>query len=85
MIPNTASPHRKPAGRRHRRRQPDHTLVRSTLRPGPPSAPTSTGLGARDRSLRHAARHPSANQALAHLHRPGPRCRPQPAATVKFP
>ena len=63
MTPNRASPHRKPAGGRRRRRQPDHTLVRSILRPGPPIAPTSTGLGARDRTLRHACRDRSANQA----------------------
>jgi hypothetical protein len=46
MTPDRASPHRKPAGGR---RQPDYTLVRSILRHGPPIAPTSTGLGARDR------------------------------------
>jgi len=85
MTPNRAAPHRKPAGRRRRRRQPDATLVRSILRPRPPIAPPSTGLGARDRTLRHACRDRSANQALARRHQTGPLCRPRPAATVKSP
>ena len=72
MTPNRASPHRKPAGGRRRRRQPDDTLVRSGRRPGPPIAPTSASLGARDRSLRRAGRDRSANQAL----RPPPFFRP---------
>jgi hypothetical protein len=85
MIPNRASLHRKPAGGRLRRRQADDTLVRSILRPGPPIAPASTGLGARDRTLRHACRDRSANQALARRHQTGPLCRPRPSATIKSP
>ena len=64
MTPNNASPQRKPAGGRRRRRQPNSTLVRSIRRPGPPIAPTSTGLGARDRTpaprLSRSLRQPSA-------------------------
>jgi hypothetical protein len=85
MTPNRASPHRKPAGGRRRRRQPDDTLVRSILRPGPPIAPTSTGLGAPHRTLRHACRDRSANQAVARLYQTDPLCRPRPAATIKSP
>jgi hypothetical protein len=85
MTPNRASPHRKPAGGRRRRRPPDDTLVRSILRPGPSIAPPSTGLGARDRTLRPACRDRSANQAVARRHQTGPLDRPRPAATVKSP
>ena len=85
MTPNNASSQRKPAAGPRRRRQPDDTLVRSILRPGPPIAPTSTGLGARDRTLRHACRDRSANQAVARRHQTGPLCRPRPSATVKSP
>ena len=85
MTPNRASPHRKPAAAARRRRQVDHTLVRSILRPGPPIAPTSTGLGAPDRTLRHACRDRSANQAVARLYQTDPLCRPRPSATVKSP
>ena len=86
MTPNKASPHRKPAGGRRRRRQPDYTFVRSIRRPGPPIAPTSTGLGARDRTLRHAGRDRSANQARARArHHTGPRCRPRPSANDQIP
>jgi hypothetical protein len=82
MTPDRASLHRKPT---EGRRQPDDTLVRSILRPGPPIVPTSTGLGARDRPLRHACRDRSANQAVARRHQTGPLCRPRPSATIKSP
>ena len=82
MTSNGASPHRKPAGGR---RPPDDTLVRSILRPGPPIAPISTGLGAHDRTLRHACHDRAANQAAARRHHTGPVCRPRPSATVKSP
>ena len=85
MTPNRASLHRKPAGRQRRRRQPADTLVRSIRRPGPPIAPTSTGLGARDRTLRRACRDCSAQQAVARPYQTGPLHRPRPAATVKSP
>jgi hypothetical protein len=82
MTPDRASLHRKPT---EGRRQPDDTLVRSILCPGPPIVPTSTGLGARDRTLRHACRDRSANQAAARRDQTGPLCRPRPSATVKSP
>jgi hypothetical protein len=82
MTSNRASPHRKPAGGG---RQPDDTLVRSILRRELPIAPTSTGLGARDRTLRHVCRDRSANQVVARLDQTGPLYRPRPAATVKSP
>ena len=82
MTPNRASPHRKPAGRR---RQPDYTLVRSILRPGPPIAPTSTDRGARDRTLRHACRDRSANQAVVRLHLIAPLCRPPTVGNRQIP
>ena len=85
MTPNRASPQPMPAGGRHRRRQADDTLGRSIPCPGPPIAPASTGLGARDRTLRHACRDRCANQALARLHQTDPLCRPRPAATIKSP
>jgi hypothetical protein len=79
MTLNRASPHHKPAAGTRRRRQPDATLVRSILRPGPPIAPTSTGAGASDRALRHACRDRSANPAVAPRHQTGPLCRPRNA------
>ena len=85
MTPNTASLQRKPAGGRRRQRQPDDTLVRSILRPGPPIAPTSTGLNARDRTPRHACRDCSAEQAVARLAQARPQRGPRPSATVKSP
>jgi hypothetical protein len=85
MTSNRASPHRKPAAGPRRRRQPDDTLIRSILRLGPPIAPTSTGLGARDRALHHACRDRSADQAIARLDLTAPLCRPRPAPTVKSP
>ena len=85
MSPNNASSQGKPAGGPRRRRPPADTLVRSIRRPGPPIAPTSTGLGARDRTLRHAGRDRSANQALARRHQTGPLRRPRPSATIKSP
>jgi hypothetical protein len=54
-------------------------------RPEPPIAPTPTGLGERDCTLRHACRDRSANQAVARLLQTGPLGRPQPSATVKSP
>jgi hypothetical protein len=83
MTPNNASSQRKPAAGPRRRRQVDHTLVRSILFPGPPIVPASTGLGARDRTLRHASRDRSANQALARLNQTGPLGHPRPSATIK--
>jgi hypothetical protein len=85
MTPNRASPHRKPAGGRRRRRQPDDTLVHSILRPGPPIVPTSTRLGARDRTLRHARSDRSANQAVACRHQTGLLGHPRPLTTIKSP
>jgi hypothetical protein len=85
MTPNRASPHRNPAAAARRRRQVDHTLVRSILRPGPPIAPISTGLGAHDCTLRHACRDRSADQAAARRHQTAPLRRPRPSATVKSP
>ena len=85
MTPNNASSQRKPAARRRHRRQPDDTLVRSIRRPGPPIAPTSTGLGARDRTLRRACRDCSAEQVVARPIKPGPLHRPRRATTVKSP
>ena len=85
MTPYTTSLHRKPARGRRRRRPPDSSFVRSILRPKVPIAPASPGLGARNRTLRHACHARSANQALARLHQTGPLCRPRPAATVKSP
>jgi hypothetical protein len=85
MTPNNPSPQRKPAAGPRRRRPADHTLVRSSRRPGPPIAPTSAGLGVPDRSLRHACYDRSADQAVARRHQSGPRCRPRPSATVKSP
>ena len=82
MTPDTASSQRKPAAGPRRRRPSADTLVRSILRPGPPIASTSPGLDARDRTLRHACRDRSANQALARRHRP---CPSRPPATVKSP
>ena len=66
-------------------RQADDTLGRSIPCPGPPIAPASTGLGARDRTLRHACRDRGANQALARRHQTGPLCRPRPSPTIKSP
>ena len=85
MTPISASPHRKPAAGRRRRRLADHTLVRSSQRPGPSIAPTSASLGARDRSLRRACHDRSASQAPARRHQTGPLRRPRPSATVKSP
>jgi hypothetical protein len=85
MTSNNAASRRKPAASPRRRRPPDDTLVRSILRPGPPIAPTSDDMGARDCTLRHACRDRSANQAVARLHQTGPLCRTRPSATVKSP
>ena len=85
MTPKNASFPRKPAGGRRRWRQADSTLIRPILRPGPPIAPTPTGLGARDHTLRHAGRELSADHAVEHLHQTCPQCRPRPSATVKSP
>ena len=85
MTLNRASPHRQPAAGPRRRRPPDSSLIRSILRPKVPIAPAAPGLGARNRTLRHACRARSANQALARLHQTGPLCRPRPSATIKSP
>ena len=85
MTPDNASSQRKPAAGLRRRRPPDDTLVRSILRPGLPIASTSTGLGARDRTLRHACRDRSAHQAVARRHQIAPLGGPRPSATVKSP
>ena len=60
---------RKQVGNR-RRRQVDHTLVRSILRPGPPIAPTSTGLGARDRRQGLGLQRPPPRHAAGGLGHP---------------
>jgi hypothetical protein len=85
MTPISASPHRTPAAEQRRRRPPDHTLVRSSRRTGPLSAPTSASLGARDRTLCHLYRDRAPNQAVARRHQTGPLYRPRPAAIVKSP
>jgi hypothetical protein len=85
MTPNRASPHRKPAGGRRRRRQPHDTLIRSILRAGPTIAPTLPGLGGRQCTVRYACRDRSANQAVARRHQTGLLRRPQPSATIKSP
>jgi hypothetical protein len=85
MTPNNASSQRKTAAGPRRRRPPDSSFVRSILRPKVPIAPASPGLGARNRTLRHACHARSANQALARLHQTGPLCRPRPSPTIKSP
>jgi hypothetical protein len=85
MTPDNASSQRKPAAGHRCRRQVDHTLIRSILRPGRPIAPTSASPGARDRSLRHAGRERSAAHAVEHLHRTYPQRRLPPLAPVKSP
>jgi hypothetical protein len=85
MTPNRASPQRKPAGGHRHQRQADRTLIHPILRPRPPIAPTSTGLGARDRAPRHLARDLSADQAIQRLHRTRPQRRLPPLAPIKSP
>jgi len=85
MTPKNPSSHRKPAGGPRRRRQVDHTLIRSILRPGPPIAPTSAEMGARDRMLRHARPDLSVDQPVEHVDQAWPQRRPRPSATTKSP
>ena len=82
MTPNNASSQRKPAAGPRRWRDADFALIRPILRPRPPIAPTSAGLGVHDCTLRHACRDRSANQAAARRHRP---CPSRPSATLKSP
>jgi hypothetical protein len=85
MTPKNPSSHRKPAAGHRHQRQADRTLIHPILRPGPPIAPTSTGLGARDRTPRHLSRKLSADQAIRRLHRSRPQRRRPPLALVKSP
>ena len=85
MTPKNPSSHRKPAGGHRHQRQADRTLIHPILRPGPPIAPTSTGLGAWDRTPRYLSRDLSADQAIQRLHRTRPQCRLPPWAPIKSP
>jgi hypothetical protein len=67
MTPKNPSSHRKPAGGHRHQRRADRTFIHPILRPRPPIAPTSTGLGARDRTPRHFSRDLSADQAIQRL------------------
>jgi hypothetical protein len=67
MTPNNPASQRKPAAGPRRGRQVDHTLIRPILRPGPPIAPTSAEMGARDRTPRHARPDLSVDQPVEHL------------------
>ena len=85
MTPNTASPHRKPAGRRHRRRQP---TTPSSDRPYAPDRQSHRHRPAWARETALCATPlaiPLPTKRSPTSIDPGPRCRPQPAATVKSP
>jgi hypothetical protein len=72
MTPDNASSQRKPAAGHRCRRQVDHTLIRSILRPGRPIAPTSADMHTRGRTLRHTCLHLFADQAARRLQRTRP-------------
>jgi len=85
MIPNNASSQRKPAAVPCRRRQVDHTLFLSILRPGPSISPTSADIHPRGRTLRHARPDLSVDQPVEHLDQARPQRGPRPSATTKSP
>ena len=85
MTPSNSSSQRKPAAGLRRRRQVDHTLIRSILPPEPPSAPTSADMGAQDRTLRHARPDLSVDQPVELLDQARPQRAPRPSATTKSP
>ena len=83
MTPNNASSQRKPAAVPCRRRQRDHTLIRSILRPS--ISPTSADMHTRGRTLRHARPDPSVDQPVEHLDQARPQRRPRRSANTKSP
>jgi integrase len=85
MTSNNPASQRKPAAGPRRRRQVDHTLIRPILRPGPPIAPTSAEMGARDRTPRHARPDLSVDQPVEHLDQARPQRRPRRSANTKSP
>jgi hypothetical protein len=85
MTPDNASSQREPTAGPCRRRQVDHTLFRSILRPGPSISPTSAEIDARERTPRHARPDLSVAQPVERLDQARPERRPRPSATTKSP